>query len=157
MTKTNPSSRRNFLKTGVLLAAPLAAATPAIALAADGTKARLQKLEDEAAIRHLHQDWLRKINAGERDAALGETVRRVTTDHAEPDAIELAADGRTAIGQFSCAVDLEEALPTDSTLAQMAHAQGTGFLRRTEHQVLKVGYVKSEGAWRIVRVEVAMA
>jgi len=152
MTKTNPSSRRAFLKTGALLAAPLAAA-PAVALAADGTKARLQKLEDEAAIRDLHQNWLRKINAGERDAALGESVRRIATDHVEPDAIDLAADGKSATGRFHCAVDVEDALPTDTTIAQMAHAQGHGFISRTERRILKVDYAKTHGAWTIRKAE----
>ncbi|HEX5418548.1 MAG TPA: hypothetical protein VFY39_00980, partial [Gammaproteobacteria bacterium] len=120
------------------------------ALAGDESRARVQRLEDEAAIRDLHQRWLRKINAGERDAALGEAVRRIAADYAgKPDAIELAADGKRAAGRFSCVVGLEEALAKDSTLAQMAHAQGAGFVSRTEQRVLDVAYAKTAGAWAI--------
>ncbi|MGC2506997.1 MAG: hypothetical protein WA369_10075, partial [Candidatus Acidiferrales bacterium] len=67
MSKEPDSTRRSFLKGGALLAAPLAAAMPAAMVADDGTKARLAKLENEAAIRALHQAWLRSIDTGARD------------------------------------------------------------------------------------------
>jgi len=157
MTKDSTSTRRSFLKNSAFLAAPLAAGAPAVALAADGTKARLQRLEDEAAIREVHQSWLRKINTGERDAALGESVRRVITDHAEPESITVAGDGESAAGRFSCAVELEESLAKDSTLAQMAHAQGTGHVRRTERRILNVDYVKTGKAWTIANADLTSA
>jgi hypothetical protein len=165
------STRRSFLKRGALLAAPLAAvAAPAAILADDEMRARLAKLENGAAIRDLHQAWLRAINAGEggdeaafifanaRRAALDPAVRSVAPDHAgEPDAIEVAADGKRAIGRFHCIVETETAIPQDSTLAQMAHAQGSGYVRRAEHRVLKVGYAKASGAWAIAKAEFAPA
>lgn len=151
MSKSDTASRRSFLKRGVILAAPLAAGTPAVALASDGTSARLQRLEDEAAIRDLHRSWLRKINAGNRDPALGEAVRRIGTDHAEPDVIDVAADGKTATGRFHCTVELADVLAKDSTLAQMAHDQGTGFVGHTERRVLQVEYVKTAAGWSIER------
>jgi hypothetical protein len=151
MSKHDTAGRRSFLKRGAFLAAPLAAGTPAFVLAADGAKARLRRLEDEAALRELHQRWLGEINAGGRDAILGEAVRRVSTDHAEPDLIEIAANGKNATGRFHCTVELEAPLAADSTLAQMAHAQGTGFIRRKERRVLEVEYAKSAAGWSIQR------
>jgi len=163
------STRRSFLKVGALAAAPLAAAASAEALAADRQTARLQALEDEAAVRDLHQAWLRRINAGDakeaarlfadpRRAAAPEGVRSIAADHAaEPDLLELAADGRSASGRFHCVVETEAAIPRDCTLAQMAHAQGGGFVRRAERRVLKAAYVKAGGGWAIARLELAPA
>jgi len=168
MTTNTTSTRRSFLKRGALLAAPLAAAVPAAVMADDGLTARLARLEDEAAIRELHQDWLRQINTGAGDAAtplvadpegaaLDQTVRSIAADHAgQPDAIEVAADGKSAAGRFPCAVEIETTIGQDCTLARMAHAQGGGFVRRTERRVLKVEYVKTSGAWAIAKVELAL-
>ena len=167
------STRRSFLKRGALLAAPLAAvAAPAAILADDELKARLARLENEAAIRELHQAWLRRINmrtdgtgaedataslfADSESAAFDQSVRSIAADHAgEPDTIEVAADGKRAAGRFHCAVEIETAIAQDSTLGQMAHAQGSGFVRRTERRVLKVEYVKTSGAWAIAKAELA--
>jgi hypothetical protein len=169
MKTDTDSTRRSFLKGGALLAVPLAAALPATVLADDGTKARLARLEDEAAIRELHQAWLRRIKAGEiaaaerllgirEDAALGQTVRSIAADPAgEPEAIEVAADGRSAIGRFHCAVEIETAIAQDCTLAQMAREQGGGFVSRTERGVLQVEYGKALGAWAITKAEFATA
>ena len=168
MTTKTTSTRRSFLKRGALLAAPLAAAVPAAALADDGLTARLTRLEDEAAIRELHQTWLRRINTGAGGAALpliadpegaasDEAVRSIAADHAgQPEAIEVAADGKSAAGWFPCAVGIETTIAQDCTLARMAHAQGGGFVRRTERRVLKVEYVKAGGAWAIAKVEFAL-
>lgn len=171
------STRRSFLKRGALLAAPLAVAAPAAVIADDGLKARLARLEDEAAIRKLHHVWLRRINstttsmktanAGTGDvaapllvdfegSALDQTVRSIAADHAgEPDAIEVAADGTRAIGRFQCAVEIENAIAQDCTLARMAHAQGGGFVRQTERRMLKVEYAKIGGTWAIAKAEFA--
>jgi hypothetical protein len=172
MTKDTTSTRRSFLKGGALLAAPLAAAVPAAVMADDGLKARLAKLEDEAAIRRLHQTWLRRINtrtdhptgagaatqlfADREGSAFDQAVRSIAADHAgQPDVIEVAADGKRAAGRFHCNVDFETALAQDCTLARMAHAQGGGFVRRTERRVLNVDYVKADGAWAITKAEFA--
>ncbi|MGH9612607.1 MAG: hypothetical protein ACRD4P_05965 [Bryobacteraceae bacterium] len=175
MNETNytRSTRRSFLQRGALLAVPLAAAAPAAVIAEDGLRTRLARLEDEAAIRELHHAWLRRINsmkaitagAGEaatllfadsEGTAFDQTVRSIAADHAgEPDAIELAADGKSAAGRFRCAVEIESAIARDCTLARMAHAQGGGFVRRTERRVLKVEYVKAGGAWAITKVKFA--
>jgi hypothetical protein len=165
MSKNTTATRRSFLKGSALLAVPLAAAAPAAAIAEDELKARLARLEDEAAIRELHQTWLRGVNTRAADAlrplfadlestGFDQTVRTVAADHAgRPEAIEVSADGKRAAGQFPCAVEIETAIPQDCTLARMAHAQGSGFVRRTERRVLKVEYVKASGAWTIAKVE----
>ena len=176
MSRDTASTRRSFLKRGALLAAPLAAVgAPAAILADDDLKARLARLENEAAIREAHQAWLRGINtrkdhnAGADDeaasifanptrATIDPSVRRIAPDHAgEPDAIEVAANGKRAIGRFHCVVETETAIAQDCTLGQMAHAQGSGFVRRTERRVLNIEYVKASGAWAIAKAELAPA
>jgi hypothetical protein len=175
MTGDANSTRRSFLKGSALLAAPLAAvAVPAAVMADDELKARLARLEDEAAIRELHQAWLRRINtragdvtgagdvvslfANPKAAAFDHSVRSIAADHAgQPDAIEVAEDGESATARFHCAVEIETAIAQDCTVAQMAHAQGSGFIRQTERHVLKVEYVKGSGAWTIAKVEFAPA
>jgi hypothetical protein len=52
-------------------------------------------------------------------------------------------------------VEIETTIAQDCTLARMAHAQGGGFVRRTERRVLIVEYVKAAGAWAIAKVEFA--
>ena len=68
------TDRRSFLKAGALVAAPLATAAPAAALAADGSRARLARLEDERAVEGLHRAFLRQ------PSALGGDVRAVRQD-----------------------------------------------------------------------------
>ena len=168
MVSDSTSTRRSFLKGGVLLAAPLAAVAPATVLAEDGLKARLARLEDEGRIRELHQTWLRQVNAGAGGAAtplfadpqgtaFDQALRSIAPDHAgEPDIIEVAPDGTSATGRFECIVEIETPIPEDCTLARMAHAQGGGFARRTERRVLTVEYVKACAAWTIAKVEFAL-
>jgi hypothetical protein len=166
MTKDTVSNRRAFLKGGALVVAPLAAAAaPAVAApksAWDDQDARLGRLQDEAAIRDLHQAWLRRVNAGDPagPAWREEAVRSLAADHAgEPDLVELAADGRSAAARYSLLVERQTAIPKDSTLGQMAHLQGGGHVRRTERQVLIARYVKDAGGWAIagLRLESATA
>ncbi len=162
-TKTT-STRRSFLKSGAMLAAPLAAAVPSAVKADDELRARLARLEDESSIRKLHQLWVQQMNAGAgaatplfvvpEDAAFRPVVRSIAADHTgQPDVIEVAADGKSAAGRFPCAVEMEETIAPDCTLAQMAHAQGGGFVRRMERRLLKVEYVKVSGEWAIKKIE----
>jgi len=154
MNQNTNSSRRKFLQGGVLLTAPIAAAS-AVAMSAsasadDSLKARLARLEDEAAIRKLHESWLRQLNAQEGSERLDGTVRRITTDQAgAADRIEIAASGASAVATFDCAVEQETPLAANSTLAQMAHAQGFGSIRQTERRVLSVDFAKQDGRWSI--------
>jgi hypothetical protein len=159
---TARSTRRSFLKGSAILAAPLAAAVPVAALGDDALKARLARLEDEAAIRALHQAWLRLINTGAADpdsvllagsVTLDAAVRRVTPDHnGEPDDFVIAADGNSAVGRFHCAVETVTLIAKDCTFAQMAHLQGGGFVHREERRVLEVDYVKLKNTWAIAKL-----
>ena len=165
MTEKRSSTRRSFLKKSALLAVPLAAATPAAIVAGDDLKSRLARLENEAAIRHLHHSWLCQISNGKREAlaplltdaagtASGEIVRSIAPDHNDqPDLIQVAADGRTGQGRFSCIVSFERAIAQHSTLAQMAHAQGSGFVSHTERRVLEVEYAKAGGGWTVSKAK----
>ena len=157
MTRNTTSTRRAFLKGGALLAAPIGAASvSAIAMADGALRDRVSHLEDEAAIRAVHHSWLRSLNAGERESRLDASVRRITADHAAPpERIELAADHRSAVGFFNCAVEFATPLADDSTLAQMAHAQGHGVTHRTELRALTVNYAKANGSWQIAQVTLA--
>jgi hypothetical protein len=165
MIMKNRSSRRSFLKRGALLAVPLAASTPAVIAADDGLKARLAKFENEAEIRKLHQDWLRRANSGVEDATAliidldsAAQVRKIAVDHAgQPDAIDVAVDGKSATGTFHCMVEAETAIAQDCTIARMAHVQGSGFVRRTERRVLNVEYIKASGTWQIARAAFTLA
>jgi hypothetical protein len=159
VSKNGTSTRRTFLQGGALLAAPITVASVSAAALAengsadDGLKARLARLEDEAAIRELHQAWLRQLNAGHGGELLDGAVRALSADHAGlADVIEIAADGRSAVGTFDCAVELEVPLAKDSTLAQMAHAQGHGTVRVSERRILSIEYSKIRGTWGIGRV-----
>ena len=163
MSKHTTASRRKFLQGGALLAAPMvgvaAASASALALSragsgGDALKARLALLTDEAAIRELHQSWLRRVNAGEAEAVPGAAVHKITADATgSADRIEIAAGGRSAVGHFDCAVELESPLAADSTLArtlvEMVHAQGHGAVRRTERRRLTVAYIKAGTGWKI--------
>lgn len=165
MSASSTSSRRSFLKGGAIAAAPLAVAVPAAALAGSGHEARAQRLQDEADIRALHQAWLRKLAtsadasmlfADPKAARLPKTVRGVAADHAgEADRIEVAADGLRASGRFAAVVELEEELSRDSTLAQMAHAQGGGVVLTAERRAVRASYVKADGVWVIAKLELS--
>lgn len=164
MTAKTQSTRRSFLKGGAVAAAPLAAVGATTAIAEAEHRARLARLQDEAAVRDLHQAWLRRVNtddhaeaaklfADPRRAGLGEKVSRIAVDHSgEPDLIRLADDGGSATGRFHCLVETETPLGRDCTLAQMAHAQGEGVVRKSERRLLRADYVKTDAGWAIDRM-----
>ena len=167
MIASSISSRRSFLKGGAIAAAPLAVAVPAVALAESEHKARAQRLQDEAEIRALHQAWLRKLATGSdasalfadpKAARLPKSVRGVAADHSgDEDRIEIADDGLSASGRFASVVELLTELPRDTTLAQMAHAQGQGVVRHTERRMLHASYVKADDGWMISKLELRPA
>ena len=154
-------SRRAFLKGASLAAAPLAAAGVAAATKGEH-EARIEKLQAEAAIRDLHQAWLRRVNtkveaaelfADPKQARLHDAVNRIDADHqGAADDIRLAADGLSASGRYACVVETQTELAKDCTLAQMRHAQGEGWLRQSERRLLKAEYVKTDGRWAIARL-----
>jgi hypothetical protein len=164
MTDRTQATRRSFLQGGAVAAAPLAAMGAAALVAEHDHRAALARLQDEAAIRDLHQAWLRRINTGERaeaarlfvdpqtgpKAGLHAGIGRVNADHAAaPDEIRLAADGLSASGVYACLVETETPRAPDCTLAQMALAQGEGMIRTSQRRVLKARYVKAAAGWAI--------
>ena len=163
------STRRALLKGGALLAAPLAGAAPAVAIAEDGRQARLSQLEDEAAIRRLHNTWLQTISrgGGAEAASLFEGRGRSSLDYAirgvaaDPsgalDEISLGSDGRTATGRFHCTVRTQARIAGDSTVPQMARLQGGGHTETTERRLLTARYVKRDDGWAIEQVAFAQA
>ena len=145
--KMTATDRRSFLKTGALAAAPLAAIAPAAALADDGSRAKLARLEDARAIEGLHRALLRQ------PLALGDEVRAVRQDHEAT--IEIAEDGRTATSRCQCCVERDTAFTGESTVERMARFQGHGSHRHAEERTLVADYVKGKDGWSIDRVRLA--
>ncbi len=163
MDKTT-TSRRSFLKTGALAAAPLAAAAPVAALARDDSRARLARLEDERAIEALQRKFLRHLNgAGDcgefiasADAVeLGGGMRSIAEDMGYDVVLELAEDGLSAHARCACRVERETAFTGDSTLEQMARFEGLGSHRFEERGTLATDYIKGKDGWRIAAAKFA--
>jgi hypothetical protein len=161
MTSTD---RRSFLKTGALAAAPLAVVTPAVALADDGSKARLARLEDERAIEALQRQLLRHLN-GAGDGAqliassdaieLGTGLRAIAEDMRHESHLALAEDGLAATTRCCCCLEREVAFTGDTTLERMARFQGQGSHRFEEQRTLAVDYAKDKDGWKIIRARLA--
>ena len=152
------SDRRSFLKSGALVAAPLAAAVPVAAFAADDSGAKLARIEDERAIEALQRKFLRYLNGagdcGEYVASsdavdMGTGLRSIAEDMAHEGELVLAADGRSATARCACKVEREAEFSGDSTLEQMARFQGQGSHRHEEIRVLATSFVKGKDGWRI--------
>ncbi|MEO6151936.1 MAG: hypothetical protein ABIT09_09370 [Croceibacterium sp.] len=154
------TDRRSFLKSGALVAAPLAAvAVPASALADDGAHTRLAGLEDARAIEALHRAFLRQFNDGGEcgqfvaragAVTLEQGLRSIADDPAADDTLEL--DGIRAASRRGVRVEFDTAFAGHSTLEQMARFQGHGSHRHTEARVLAADYIKDSGSWRIARL-----
>src|SRR5690606_8938732 len=106
-TTPTATDRRSFLKTGALIAAPALAAVPAVALADDGSRARLARLEDERAIETLHRELLRSLNADDSQPGidLGEGLHAIAADPATDTVIDLAEDGLSAHARHGCRIE----------------------------------------------------
>jgi hypothetical protein len=162
MGKTT-TDRRSFLKTGSLVAAPLAMAAPVVALADDGSRARLARLEDERAIEALQRKLLRHLNGtgdgGEFVALgavdLGHGLRAIAEDMGHEAELTLSDDGITASARCACRVERETAFAGDSTPERMARFQGHGSHRHEERRTLATEFVKDQDGWRIARAQLA--
>ena len=166
---TRPDSpgtdRRSFLKSGALIAAPVAAVgVPAAALAGDGSAAKLARLEDERAVEALHRSFLRHLSGSGDCAALvtssdavdlGEGLRAIAEDVGHEARFELAEDGLSATARCACRVERETAFTGDSTLERMARFQGQGSHRHEEQRVLATEFVKGKDGWRIAGARLA--
>ena len=165
MSGNSPSTdRRSFLKTGSLVAAPLAMAVPAVALAADDSGARLARLEDERAVEALQRKFLRYLNGGEdcgeyiasSDAVeLGEGLRSIAEDLGHESDLALADDGLSATARCACRAEREIAFTGDTTIERMARFEGQGGHRHEERAVLAMEFAKGNEGWRIARARLA--
>jgi hypothetical protein len=155
------TDRRSFLKTGALVAAPLAVATPVVAQADDGGRTRLARLEDEREIGALHRAFLRHVNGGRDCGAflaradtvtLEEGLRSIADDPADEGTLDLAADGMTAASRRQVRVEIDTVFMGHSTVEQMARFQGHGSHRHIEARLMTADYIKGTDGWRIARL-----
>jgi hypothetical protein len=156
-TTPTATDRRSFLKTGALIAAPALAAVPAVALADDGSRARLARLEDERAIETLHRELLRSLNGGDSRPGidLGEGLHAIAADPATDTVIDLAEDGLSAHARHACRIERQTEFTGNSTLERMTRFQGQGSHVHEEHRVLATELVKDKDGWRIARAHLA--
>jgi hypothetical protein len=148
------TDRRSFLKTGAIVAAPLAVLAPTAAFAADdGSKARLARLEDEKAIRALHRDLLRRVDGGDHKIAEGLTA--LAPDPAHELQIAFSDDGRRATCRRACTASFRTEFTGHSTLEQMHRLQGQGLHQHDESRELVTEYEKGKRGWAIARVRLA--
>ena len=148
------TDRRSFLKSGAIVAAPLAVMAPAAAFAADdGSKAKLARLEDEKAIEAVHRDFLRRVNGGEHTLAKGLTA--LADDSAHEPQLAFGDDGRSASCRRACRASFRTEFTGHSTLEQMHRLQGQGLHSHEESRVLVADYVKGKHGWIIQRVRLA--
>lgn len=154
------TNRRAFLKGGAIMAVPLAAIIPGVAIADDGARARLARLEDERAIAALHRQLLKKLNGADdcadlplaADAVeLDAGLRAIDEDLRHDAVIALADDGLSASSRLPCRVELECTFTGHSTVEQMARLQGHGSHRHTEDRVLLTAFAKGQDGWHITR------
>lgn len=158
MTKDIAASRRAFLKGSAVVAAPLAAVVPGVAVADDGARERLARLEDERAIEALQRQLIKALN-GSGDCGdlrlsadmvqVDAGLRAIAPDLAADDAVELAADGQTATARLSCRVELDCEFTGETTLERMARFQGHGSHRHAETRVLTTRFAKYGDGWQI--------
>lgn len=164
MSKDMTTNRRAFLRSGLkggaIIAAPLAAAMPGVALADDGARAKLARLEDERAIEGLHRQLLKKLNGAGNCAELplaadavevDAGLRAIAEDLRHDAVISLADDGGSAQSRIPCKVELECEFSGHSTLEQMARLQGQGSHRHEEERVLLTEFAKGKDGWQITR------
>ena len=148
------TDRRSFLKSGAIVAAPLAVMAPAAAFAADdGSKVRLARFEDEKAIQALHRDILRQVNGGERKLVTGLTA--LAGDPAHELQLAFADDGRSATCRRTCTASFQTEFTGHSTLEQMHRLQGQGMHSHEESRELVAEYVKGKHGWIVQQVRLA--
>jgi hypothetical protein len=166
MTKTTETTRRSFLKSGALVAVPVAAiGLPAAALAEDGSKAALARLQDERAIEALAHDFVRMFNRGgahgtaslfanRASPAIGKGISKLNLDLSEtPQSVTIAGDGASATARYACTVDIAHDLEGQATIVQMARLQGGAAVTHSARKTLAAHFARAEDGWRIAGVE----
>jgi hypothetical protein len=73
------------------------------------------------------------------------------------DIVEVAADRKTATGQFPYSMQVGTPMTGDSSLVAMARLQGEGIVTWWECGMHEVSYVKKGNAWKISRLEYRVA
>jgi hypothetical protein len=121
------------------------------ALADDGSKARLARLEDEKAIAALHREMVRQVNRGEHK--LGVTA--LTDDPAHELQIAFADDGCGATCRRACKASFRTDFAGTSTIEQMHRLQGQGLHEHEEARVLVAEYRKGKDGWAIESLRLA--
>jgi SnoaL-like domain len=71
----------------------------------------------------------------------------------QQDIVEVAADRKTASGQFPYSIQVGTPMTGDSSLVEMARLQGEGIIKWWEGGTCQVSYVKVDDAWKISRLE----
>lgn len=167
MSKDRTTSRRGFLKSGAIVAVPLAvaAAPAAAALADDGSKARLLRIEDERAIEALNRAFQRQFNAGRVSGNLfasgrtpkfaKELIGLKLDAAAEPEHFTISDDGKRASARIACTAEFHSELEGEGTFVEMARLQGNGPVRLSEARAFVGNYVMTENGWAIERIEFA--
>ena len=164
---SNPSTdRRSFLKTGALAATPVIALAPAAAMADDGGRARLARLEDERAIKGLTRAFLRRFNGGGASKCgefvassgaikLDNDLDAIVEDPAQDTRVELSEDGNVAHLRRACRVERVSHFEGATTLEQMARFQGQGTARHSESRILDAQFARRPNGWIITRLRLA--
>ncbi len=142
------TDRRSFLKNGALVAAPVViVAAPAAALADDGSRARLARLEDERDIAALHRDLVREGNRGDRQLTKG--LIALADDPAHELEIAFAGDRTRATCRRPCTASFRAEFTGHSTIEQMHRLQGQGMHEHDESRELVTQYVRGKDGWAI--------
>ena len=67
--------------------------------------------------------------------------------------VEVAANRRTATGQFTYSMQVGKPMTGDSSLVEMARLQGEGIVKWLEGGIYEASYVKIGDSWKIKRLE----
>jgi hypothetical protein len=71
----------------------------------------------------------------------------------QQDIVEVAADRKTATGQFSYSMQVGEPMTGNSSLVEMARLHGGGIVKWWEGGICEASYVKVGESWKIRRLE----
>lgn len=158
------TTRRQALKLGALVAAPVASLAPAAALASDGTAERLARMEDERAITELVKDFVRRFNGsgecGEFVASAGAIriapqVRAIREDTAHDPQVVFDETGRSAHWQSRTVVELLTDFEGDTTMEKMARFQRQGSAATQTRKRLEANLARTPRGWTITRLTLA--
>ncbi len=158
------TTRRDALKLGALAATPVAALTPAAAMAADDSAARLARLEDERAISGLVRAFVRRFNGsgdcGEFVASAGAIridpqVCRIREDDTRDPELTIATGGDSASWRSAAEVELLTDFEGDTTLEKMARFQGQGSAQSSARRRIEADFTRTKTGWTITRLTLA--